>query len=83
MASRVSGGEAVGDGGGGGGGGGRGIYIFILLQMWCGTKSGKIYIFHSKTYAEGKGVSPLQHLEVWYCSFIESQMIRASSSIWF
>ena len=25
--------------------------------MWCGTKSGKIYIFHAKTYAQEKGVS--------------------------
>jgi hypothetical protein len=24
--------------------------------MWCGSRSGKIYIFHSKTYAEGKDV---------------------------
>ena len=48
------------------GGGGKGgleesenTFIGYLLppQMWCGTKSGKIYIFHSKTYAEGKGVS--------------------------
>ena len=35
------------------------IFIWYLLspQMWCGTKSGKIYIFNSRTYAEGKGVS--------------------------
>lgn len=41
------------------------LLLFLLLlmicccfqQMWCGTKSGKIYIFHAKTYAQGEGVS--------------------------
>lgn len=32
------------------------IILPVKNSMWCGTKSGKIYIFHAKTYAEREGM---------------------------